>query len=110
MLTNIHNSPTAVNLCNNKRKAMKSLIVIDYSCHLGYMGKEDRIANSYSICHQTWKWTEKLFFSLLDLAILNSCILLSLCGRKIILHKDFQFTLVRNMLAQADMNEVDQGS
>jgi len=88
---------------------MKSQIVMDYSCHMGYMDKGDRMANSYSICQQTLKWTEKLFYNLLDLVILNSCILFSLCGGTKISHKDFRFTLVRNMLAQADMNGVDRG-
>ena len=38
---------------------------------------------------------------MLGLAILNSYILHSLCGGKKISHRDFQFTLVRNMLAHA---------
>ena len=76
---------------------------------MGYMDKRDRMTNSYSISHQTLKWTEKLFYNLLDLAILNSCILFSLHGGTKISHKDFRFTLVRNMLAQADMNGVDRG-
>ena len=42
---------------------------------------------------------KKLFFHLLDLAILNSYILHSSCGGKKISHTDFRFTLVRNMLA-----------
>ena len=39
-----------------------------------------KIANSYSTSRRTFKWTEKLFFHLLDLAILNSYILHSSCG------------------------------
>jgi hypothetical protein len=42
-----------------------------------------------------------LFFHLLDLAILNSYILHSSCGSKKSSHRDFRFTLVRNMLAHA---------
>jgi hypothetical protein len=59
------------------------------------------MANSYSICRRTLKWKKKLFFHLLDVANLNSYILLSSCGSKKISHRDFRFTLVRNMLAQA---------
>ena len=44
---------------------------------------------------------KKLFLHLLDLAILNSYILHSSCGGKKISHRDFRFTLVRNMLAHA---------
>ena len=42
-----------------------------------------------------------MFFHLLDLTILNSYILHSSYGGKKISHRDFQFTLVRNMLAHA---------
>jgi hypothetical protein len=33
----------------------------DYNHHMGYVDKGDRMANSYSISHQTRKWTQKLF-------------------------------------------------
>ena len=57
--------------------------------------------NYYSINCHTWKWTKKLFFHLFHLTILNSYILFSLYGGKKILHRHFQLTLVRNLLAQA---------
>jgi hypothetical protein len=66
---------------------------------MGYVDKGERMAKRYSISLQTFKWTKKLFFHLLDLAILNSYILHSSCQGKRISHKDFRFTLVRNMLA-----------
>ena len=101
MLTNIHDAPAEGNFCDGNGKAIKPQIVADYSRHMGFVDKGDRMANSYSICRRTLKWTKKLFFHLLDLAILNSYILLSSCGGKKISHRDFRFTPVRNMLAQA---------
>jgi len=100
MLTNIHNAPVEGNFCNEGGKAIKSQIVMDYNHPMGYVDKGDTMANSYSISWRTFKWTKKLFFHLLDLAILNSYILHSSCGCKKISHRDFQYTLVRNMLAQ----------
>jgi len=44
---------------------------------------------------------KKLFFHLLDLAIVNSCNLLSSCGGKKISHKDYCLTIIREMLAQS---------
>jgi hypothetical protein len=101
MSTNIHNDSTEDNFCDSNRQAMKPQIVADYSRHRGFVDKGDRIANSYSICHPTVKWTKTLSFHLFNLAILNSYIHLSSCGGKKISHRDFRFTLVRNMLAQA---------
>ena len=101
MLTNIHDVPAEGNFCNDAGKAIKPQIVMDYNRHMGYVDKGDRMANNYSISRRTFKWTKKLFFHLLDLAILNSYILYSSCGGKKISHRDFRFTLVRNMLAHA---------
>ncbi|PNF31295.1 hypothetical protein B7P43_G12669, partial [Cryptotermes secundus] len=65
-----------------------------------YVDKADRMANRYSISRRTWKWTNKLFFQLLDLTILNSFILLSCCGAKLS-HREFRLALVRNMVEHA---------
>ena len=73
-------------------------IVMDYNHHMCYMDKGDRIAKSYSISRGTFKWAKKLYFRLLDLAILTSYILHSSCGDEKISHRDFRYTLVRNML------------
>ena len=82
MLTNIHNAPAEGNFCNEGGKAIKLQIVKDYNLHMGYVDKGDRMANSYSMSRRTFKWTKKLFFHLLELAILNGYILHSSCGGK----------------------------
>ena len=101
ILTNMHNAPADGNFCDNNGTAIKPQIVADYNRHMGYVDNGDRMANSYSINRRTWKWTKKLFFHLFDLAILNSYVLFSSCGVKKISHRDFELTLVRNLLAQA---------
>jgi len=77
----------------------KPHIVMDNNHPMGYVDEGDRMANSYSTSRRTFKWTKKLFFHLFDLAILNSYIFRSSCGGKKVSHRDFRFTLVRNMLA-----------
>jgi len=74
-------------------KSSEAAIVADYNRHMGHVGNAHRMANSYPAIHQTWKWTKKLFFHLLDLAIVNSHILLSSCGGKKVSHRDFRLTL-----------------
>jgi hypothetical protein len=64
-------------------KAVKSLIIEDYTTHMGYVDLSDEMAHSYSICKITWKWTNKLFFhlsNLLDITILNSYAVYKSCG------------------------------
>ena len=63
----------------------------------------------YSISRRTFKRTKKLFFHLLDLAILNSYILNSSCGDNKISHGDFRYTVLRNMLAHAGPEQEYQG-
>jgi hypothetical protein len=74
-LMNIYSAPTEGNFCNEGRKAIKLQIVMNCNHRMGYVDKDHRIANSYSISHCTFKGIKKLFFHLLDLAILNSYIL-----------------------------------
>ena len=59
------------------------------------------MANIYSISRRTFKWKKKLYFHLLNLAMFNSYILHSSCGGKKMSHRDFRYTLVRNILAHA---------
>ena len=73
----------------------------DYNRHMEHVDNTDRMANSYTASRRTWKWAKKLFFHLLDLTIVNSCILLSSCGGKKISHRDFRPILIREMLARS---------
>ena len=101
MFTNNRNAPVEGNFCNEGGKAIKLQIVMDYNHHMGYVDN-DRMEYSYSISHHTSKWTKKLFFHLLDLAILNGYILHSSCGGKKISHKRFTiYPSVRNIFAHA---------
>ena len=100
-LTNMHDPPREGNYRDEHRNTIKPTIVADYNRHMGYVERADRMANSYTASRRTWKWTKKLFFHLLDLAILNSYFLLSSCGGKKISHRDFRLTLIREMLALA---------
>jgi len=87
LLTNIHNPPREGNYHDEHGNAIKPAIVADYNCHMVHVDNSDRLANCYTASRQTWKWTKKLFFHLLDLTIVNSYILLSWCGGKKISHR-----------------------
>ncbi|PNF30391.1 hypothetical protein B7P43_G13252, partial [Cryptotermes secundus] len=99
ILTNMHCPPAEGSFCDEHGNAIKPATVADYK-HMGYVDKADRMANSYSISRQTWKWTNKLFFHFLDMTMLNSFILLSSCGAKLS-HRELFLALVRNMLVHA---------
>jgi hypothetical protein len=60
MLMSMHNPPVEGNFGDEHGNAIKPATVDDYSKHMDYVDGSDRIANSYSICNHTWKWTKKL--------------------------------------------------
>jgi len=101
LLTNIHDPPREGNYHDEHGNAIKPATVADYNRHMGHVDNSDRLANSYTASRRAWKWTKKLFFHLLDLATVNSYILLSSCGGKKISHRDFLLTLIREMLARS---------
>ena len=101
LLTNIHDPPTEGNYRDEHGNAIKPAIVADYNRHVGHVDSADRMANSYTATRQTWKWTKKLFFHLLDLTIVNSYILFCSYGGKKISHRDSRLALIREMLARA---------
>jgi hypothetical protein len=74
---NIHDPPRESNFCDEHGNAIKPAIVADYKSRMGHVDNTDSMANSYMASRRRWKWTKKLFFHLLDLAIVNSYVLLS---------------------------------
>jgi hypothetical protein len=56
-------------------KCIKPAIVEAYGKHVLYVNKSVRMTIGYSISRHTWKWTQILFFHLLDLSVPNSFIL-----------------------------------
>jgi hypothetical protein len=89
ILMNIHKRPREGSFHEEHGSTLKPAIVAVRSCHMGYVDKADRMASNYMAAHQTQKWTKKLFFHLLDLAVLNSYVLLSSCVGKKISRREF---------------------
>jgi len=86
VLTNIHDPPQEGNFLCEQGNTIKPDMA-DCNCHMEYVDKGNRVADSYSVSCRTWKWMKGLFSCLFNLAILNSCILLSSCGGKKISHR-----------------------
>jgi hypothetical protein len=57
----MHRPPAKSNFSDKHSKAQKYVTDEDYGQHMGYVNTGDRMANSYSISHKTWKWGEQLF-------------------------------------------------
>jgi hypothetical protein len=64
------------------------------------------MANNYMMQHQTWKWTKKLFFHVLNLTAMNILLLLllllllPLCGARMS-HRQFRLALMWKLIRKA---------
>ena len=99
ILTNMDPPSAEGNFCDDSNCPTKPYIVEQYNQHMGYIDNSDCMANSYSMSRCTFKWTTKLFFHLLDLTVLNSWLLLSLCGAK------YRLLLARNLIEEAGKSQ-----
>ena len=97
---NMHSPSLEGNFCDDHGKAMKLAIIQDCNRHMGYVDESDCMMNYYSVSRWTWKWTKKPFFHPLELTILNSFIILTSRGSKL-LHRQFKLTLVRALVQEA---------
>jgi hypothetical protein len=75
--TNRHYPPLEDNSCDKHGTAVKMAVIQDYNRHMGYVDKRDCMTNPCSISRRTSKWTNEIFLHLLDVTILNSCIILT---------------------------------
>jgi hypothetical protein len=55
------------------------------------------MATSYDISRRTWKWTKKLFFHLLNITGLNSCVALATSGGMMD-QRQYRLALLRQLI------------
>jgi hypothetical protein len=96
----MHHPPTNGNFCDEYGNAIQPENTQDYNRHMGYVDFGGRMTKSYLLQRRTWKWTKKLFFHLLDMTILNSILLLTAFGAKI-MHRHFRLSLMPNFIERA---------
>ena len=105
ILTNMHAPPVEGNFTNESGQAIRRRVVEDYSAHMGFVDKSDRMVNSYGIARRTWQWTKKLFFHLTDMTILNAFLIHKSCDGKMT-HKDFREIPVRELITHSQEENV----
>ena len=79
LLTNIHDPPREGNYHYEHRNVIEPAIVVDYDHQTEIVENADKMANSYTASRQTWMWTKKPFFHLLDLATVNNPFIFMWC-------------------------------
>lgn len=82
----------------------KPQVVLDYTKHMGAVDRSDHFISSYQFLRKTKKWYRKMFFWLLEVAIVNSYILYkhqqTQYQNKPLSHADFRYSLIDNLVAE----------
>jgi len=72
ILKKVHDTPDESNFIDESGHATKPYRTEDYSVQTGFVGKSDRMVNSYGINMRTLKLTKKLLFHLSDMVNLKA--------------------------------------
>jgi hypothetical protein len=67
LLTDKQHPPVKGNFHDEHGSCLRPTTIQDYKRHMGYVDRFYLIMNMYFVNRHTWKWTEKLFFHLMDL-------------------------------------------
>ncbi|XP_072161371.1 piggyBac transposable element-derived protein 4-like [Bemisia tabaci] len=109
VLTSIDNfSMDVVSKKRKREEVMKPTCIVNYNKNMGAVDKTDMLLSSIESVRKTVKWYKKVFFHLLDLAILNAYVLYkSVTKKKISLHQ-FRLNLIDQLIAEHKVDNVSQ--
>ena len=82
---------------------LKPSVVEEYNKYMGGVDKGDQLEAYYGFSHRTLKWWRRLFFHLIEMAIVNAYILylMTPCSGKRLTHAQFRVELARGLLMES---------
>lgn len=105
MITNYHD-PESVSEVKRKEKNGNTTqvpcpdAVIDYNQNMNYVDKFDQLLSSYKIDRRSRKWWHRIFFYLLDAAVVNAYCIYKLLNLPNLTAKDFRRAVINGFLAE----------
>ena len=82
----------------------KPIAIVEYNHYMGGVDRGDQLLSYYGFAHRTRKWWRRVFFFLLDTAVVNSYILYTEehpNKKKRMTHEQFRIELANNLLSLA---------
>ena len=96
------------------KEIVKSEIIVEYNKYMNGVDKCDQYLNYSSVARKSIKWWKKVFFRMLELAIVNAMVLHSLSnpefGKKHSAHKQFCIALVHELVQPLLHSRADPGN
>jgi len=87
---------------NNVEHFRKPVVICDYNKHVGGVDVSDQYISSYSFIRKSKKWWRKMFFWLLEVAVVNSFILYNLSAvanqKPKLSHKKYRLELMKALV------------
>lgn len=77
---------------------VKPQCVVEYNKNMGAVDKTDLLLSSIETVRKTVKWYKKVFFHLVDLTVLNACVLHKVLTGKNTTVAEYQLNLVKQLL------------
>jgi len=87
-LTNMRASPVEGKSTDEPSHDVKPHVTEKLQCLHRFVDKSDSMPDNYGTARRTWKWTNKLFSHLTNMALLNALLIHESCGNKP--HKNFR--------------------
>ncbi|KAG5863717.1 hypothetical protein JTB14_034448 [Gonioctena quinquepunctata] len=98
MLTSIHNNEMRCLKNSRGENILKPAAIVDYNQNIGGVDKTDMLLSTTETVRKCIKWYKKVFFHLLDLAVLNSHVVYKMKTGENIALLDFQRQLVKSII------------
>ena len=94
---------TIIDVYRSGQTKLKPVVIYDYNQDMLGVDKLDQFASYYSFLHKSVKWWRKIFFWMLEVAVINSYIiykkLATSRGRRPMMHKAFRQVLIDHLSA-----------
>lgn len=87
-----------------RETVQKPAAIVEYNQYMGGVDRADQLLSYYGFAHRTRKWWRRVFFFLLDTAVVNSYILYTEDHpdkKKRMTHEQFRIELANNLLSSA---------
>ena len=109
-LSTFHSAQMAPITTRRGEVVQRPVLITDYNAFMGGVDRMDQMITYYSAGRKTIKWYKRLFWRVVDMALVNSYILYNLCHRdKPLTQKQFRLELA-DALVQKYINEKATGN
>jgi hypothetical protein len=105
MISNYHDPEIVTEVKRKEKNGSTTQVpcpsaVVDYNRNMNYVDKYDQLLSSYKIDRRSKKWWHRIFFYLIDAAVVNSYCIYKLLELPYLSSKDFRRAVIDGLVAE----------